>query len=184
MDGANARIVGIVTAALLVVSASAFPGASQAQRPDLSGNWELDVEASDDTYSEIIGGAGQDTTHGMTRLERNRLLDRLVQLAQAIDEIEITQTEKDLKIFDRQNNVRIYYLDGDERVRQTPWGASLDVVARWDGPRIAVRTTGREIGVVEETFGLQGRQLVLIIRIENRNFEREILIRNYYDRSE
>jgi hypothetical protein len=155
---------------------------AQSSRPDLSGSWTLNAADSDDTESQILGGAGEDRTHGMTHLERSRLLDRLVQLARAIDEIELALTERDLKIYDRDDNVRIYYLDGDERVRQTPWGASLDVVAKWDGQQISVETKGREVGEVNETFGLEGQRLVYIVRIKNPNFENEIVIRNYYDR--
>jgi hypothetical protein len=166
----------------IAITATARVRTAAQTKPDLSGTWELDREASDDTESKILGGAGEDTTRGMPHLERARVLERLVELARAIHEIEIEQSQEDLKIFDQDDNVRIYYLDGETRARATPWGARLDVVARWDGPQISVRTTGREIGEVHETFGLEGRRLVYIVRIDNENFEDEILIRNYYDR--
>lgn len=181
MYRSDAPIAAIVMVAVLLV---AFPGAvqAQAQKPDFSGTWELDLQASDDTESQVLGGVGEDTTRGMTRLERGRLVERLIQLARAIDEIEITQTERDFRIFDRDDNLRIYYLDGQKHARQTPWGAKLDAVAKWDGQQITVRTTGGEIGEVQETFGMEGRQLVFIVRIKNENFQNEIVIRNYYDR--
>ncbi len=182
MHRSDAPLAAIVMVAVLLVAA--FPGAAQAQaqKPDFSGTWELDLQASDDTESQVLGGAGEDTTRGMTRLERGRLVERLIQLARAIDEIEIAQTERDFRIFDRDDNLRIYYLDGRKHARQTPWGAKLDAVAKWDGQQISVRTTGEGIGEVQETIGMEGRQLVFIVRIKNKNFQNEIVIRNYYDR--
>jgi len=182
MHRSDTSLAAIFMVAVLLVAA--FPGAAQAQaqKPDFSGTWELDVEASDDTESQVLGGVGEDVTHGMTHLERGRLVERLIQLARAIDEIEIAQTEQDLSIFDRDDNLRIYYLDGRKHARQTPWGAKLDAVAKWDGQQITVRTSGEQVGEVQETFGMEGRQLVLIVRIKNENFQNEIVIRNYYDR--
>ena len=182
MHKSDAPLAAIVMVAVLLVAA--FPGAAQAQarKPDFSGTWELDLQASDDTESQVLGGAGEDKTRGMTRLERGRLVERLIQLAQAIDEIEIAQTDRDFRIFDRDDNLRIYYLNGRKHARQTPWGAKLDVVAKWDGQQITVRTTGEEIGEVQETFGMEGRQLVFIVRIKNENFQNDVVIRNYYDR--
>ena len=126
---------------------------------------------------------GRGRSPGGVAIERGRLVERLIQLARAIDEVEIAQTERDFRIFDRDDNLRIYYLDGRKHARQTPWGAKLDAVAKWEGQQITVRTTGSEIGEVHETFGMEGRQLVFIVRIKNKNFQNEIVIRNYYDRS-
>lgn len=156
---------------------------AQAGKPDFSGTWRLDVEASDATESQLLAGVGEDTTRGVSHLERARVVERLTQLARALDEIEITQTERDLRIFDQGDNLRIYYLDGAKHARETPWGARLDAVASWDDQRITVRTTGEEVGDVQETFGLEGRQLVYIVRIKNKNFQNEVVIRSYYDRA-
>ena len=180
MHRAHAPLTTIAFATAVVLAG--FSGTALAQKPDFSGTWHLDVQASDDTESQVLGGAGDDATRGITRLERGRLVERLIQLARAIDELEIAQSESDLRIFDREDNLRIYYLDGEKHARQTPWGAKLDAVAEWHGQQITVQTTGKEIGEVQETFGMEGRQLVSIVRIKNENFENEIVIRNYYDR--
>ena len=66
----------------------------------------------------------------------------------ALEELEIAQTDEAFRIFDEADNLRIYYLDGGKRARQTPWGAKLDTVANWDGPQITVRTSGKEVGDV------------------------------------
>ena len=130
MHRSDAPLAAIVMVAVLLVAA--FPGAAQAQaqKPDFSGTWELDLQASDDTESQVLGGAGEDTTRGMTRLERGRLVERLIQLARAIDEIEIAQTERDFRIFDWDDNLRIYYLDGRKHARQTPWGAKETTMSK------------------------------------------------------
>lgn len=157
-------------------------GLTQAAAPDLSGEWKLDTAKSDDAESEILKGAGEDTTHGLSHLERGRVLERLVSLARSSDRIEIEQTQEDFQISDRGENVRIYYLDGRKHPRQTPWGASLEAQVEWRDGSLTVRSRGEEVGEVVETFGLEGHQLVLIVRIRNRLFEEEIAIRHYYDR--
>ena len=154
----------------------------QAPKPDLSGVWVLDVEASDDTESQIIGGAGESQAHGMKRVERDRLVNRLIGLARAIGEIEIEQSERDFKIFDEADNLRIYYLDGKKHARQSPWGAKLDAVAAWEGPQITVRTKSKELGEVDEIYGMEGRRLVFIVHIRHPDFANEVVIRNYYNR--
>ena len=177
------RVNAFLFAASLTVSPLGFDAIAQAGKPDFSGTWRLNVEASDETESKLLEGVGDDTTHGIAHIERARLVERLTQLARALVEIEIEQTERDLRFFDDADNLRIYYLDGGKHVRQTPWGAKLDTVANWDGQQITVRTSGKEIGNVQETFGLEGRQLVYIVRIQNQNFQNEIVVRSYYDRS-
>ena len=122
----NAFLIPILMAAAIMLSPLIDDARAQTRKPDFSGTWRLDVEASDDTESQVLGGAGADTTHGMTHLERNRVLERLVELARAIDEIDVAQTERDFRIFDRDDNLRIYYLDGKKHARQMPWGTKLD----------------------------------------------------------
>jgi hypothetical protein len=100
----------------------------------------------------------------------------------ALQEIEIEQSDRDFKIFDEADNLRIYYFDGEKHARQTPWGAMLDTVAKWDGPRLTIRTSGDELGEVDEIYGMEGRRLVFIVRIRNPSFRNEIVIRNYYNK--
>jgi hypothetical protein len=151
--------------------------------PDFSGVWKLDAAKSDDAESEILKGAGEDTTHGIHHLERGRVFERLISLARSSDRIEIQQTEKDFRISDRGANVRIFYLDGRKHQRQTPWGASLEAQAEWKDGRLTIRSRGEEMGEIEETYGLEGNQFVITVRIRNRLFEDEIAVRHYYDRS-
>ena len=176
------RISIIAAVAAAAFAASAQAETSQASKPDLSGVWVLDVESSDDTESQVIGGAGENTSRGAKRLERDRLVNRLIQLARAIGEIEIEQSERDLKIFDEADNLRIYYLDGKKHKRQTPWGAELEAVATWEGPQIVVRSKGKNLGEVDEIYGMEGRRLVFIVHIRHPEFANEVVIRNYYNR--
>ena len=171
-----------VAAAALAISSLTI-ASQDTPGPDMSGMWVLDAEASDDTESEVLRGAGENTTRGMDRLERDRLVERLISLARAIGELEIEQTERDFKIFDQDDNLRIYYLDGKKHTRQTPWGAELEAVAKWNGPQLEVRSTGDEVGDVYEIYGMEGRRLVFIVKIQHPNFENEVTIRNYYDRA-
>ena len=173
------------TVALALATSTFSETPPMVQQPDLSGTWVLDTEASDDTENQVLEGAGENTAHGMSRLERDRLVERLVErlvgLARAINEIEIEQSDRDFKIFDEADNLRIYYFDGEKHARQTPWGAMLETVAAWDGPRLTIRTSGDELGEVDEIYGMEGRRLVFIVRIRNPSFANEIVIRNYYN---
>jgi hypothetical protein len=155
---------------------------STAQEPNFTGTWQLDTEKSDDMQQKIRAGAGK--AGGITQPEIQRLLDRFTHLARAADVIEIEQTEVDFKIFDRADNVRIYYLDSKKHPRQTPWGAKLQTVANWDNQRLLITTEGKDLGKVTEVYAFEGRQLVFIIQVKNKKFENEILIRHYYDRME
>jgi hypothetical protein len=175
---------GPLQASFVLALALALTGTgSQAPVPDLKGTWKLDAAKSGDAESEVLKGAGKDDTHGMDHLERVRILDRLTSLVRALDVIEIEQTEKEVQVSDNKGNFRIYYLDGKKHPRQTPWGAPLDAVAAWKDGSLVVKSRGEEVGEIEETYGLEGRQLVLIVRARNPRFENEIVVRQYYDRA-
>jgi hypothetical protein len=153
---------------------------STAQEPNFTGTWQLDAEKSDDMQQKIRAGAGK--AGGITQPEIQRLLDRFTHLAHAADVIEIEQTKVDFKIFDRADNVRIYYMDGKKHPRQTPWGAKLQTVANWDNQRLLITTEGKDLGKVTEVYAFEGQQLIFIIQVENKKFENDVLIRHYYDR--
>ena len=151
-----------------------------AQKPNYSGQWQLDIEKSDDMRSRVREAVG--ATGEITRSDVRQIADRLIQLARALEWVEIEQTEKDFKIFDSDDNVRIYYLDGKKHPRQTPWGEMLQAVTGWNEDLLIVKTEGRGLGTVSEIYGMDGDQLLFIVQVENKRFNNKVLVRSFYDR--
>ena len=172
---------------LLIVSTLVLlaPAAqTQAPKPDFSGKWGLDFEKSDDAVLAIRGALGQTGGRSRDQQQRRLLSSRLNYLARAGETIEIEQTEKDFKLFNSEDDVRIYYIDGEKHPRQSPTGAKMTTVTLWREDSLDVTTEGDEIGKASETFGLEGFQLVHIVRIQNKAFEEDLLLRSYYNRLE
>lgn len=153
-------------------------GAAQGN-PDLSGRWRLDRDRSDDPERTILAGLGDPNR---MRPEDRRTAERLIQLAGALDELEIRQSDKDFRLYDQSNNVRIYYIDGKKHVRQTPWGEKLQTETSWEGGALHMKTDGKELGQVDETYGLEGRQMVFIVRVRLKGQKEDVVVKSYYHR--
>jgi hypothetical protein len=173
---------------MLVVAAVAVlvPVGGDAQpNPDLSGKWTLDKEKSDDAEAVIRAGLGvTEKTTGRPDVKALQVADRLVALSRALESLEIRQSEKDFRIYDDANNVRIYYIDDKKHARETPWGAKLETVTGWNNGALHMRTEGDELGKVDETYGLEGRQMVFIVRIRVKDAQEDVVVRSYYSRAE
>jgi hypothetical protein len=154
----------------------------RAQKPDFSGIWTLNFEKSDDWADLVRTGAGN--TRSFTKMDVQRIVDRLTYLARTAEEIEIEQSEREFKTFDKDDNVLIYYLDGKKHSRQTPWGAMLETVADWNGDELVIVTQNKELGKVTEVYAYEGKQLVSVIQMELKGFENTVVARQYYNRKE
>ena len=157
---------------------------AQSNRPDFSGVWELDQERSDDAVRAIRDALGQTGGRGERQIERQALSSRLSYLARAAGTIEIEQTEKDIKLFNSEDDVRIHYIDGEKHPRQSPGGEQMTTVTEWRGTFLDLTTEGPDIGKVTETLGIEGARLVHIVRIQNSAFEKDLVVRAYYNRAE
>jgi hypothetical protein len=159
-----------------------LPLDAQAQKPDFSGEWVLDVDKSDDLAMRARAGAGSATQ--FTRMGVQQLLDRVAQLSRASEEIEIEQTVEDFKVFDLDDNVRIYYIDAKKHPRQTSWGAKLETITAWNKEELIIVTEGKELGRVTEVYTFEGKQLVFVLQLENKEFESKVVARHYYNRKQ
>jgi hypothetical protein len=153
-----------------------------AQKPDYSGKWQINLEKSDDMAFKIRDAVG--ATGEITRSDVRLIADRLTELASAVEWLEIEQSEKDFKIFDRDDNVRIYYLDGKKHPRQTPWGAMLQAQTGWNKDLLIVNTEGKDLGSISEIYGREDDQLLFLLQVENKKFEKTLIVRSYYDRAD
>lgn len=134
------RVTVATVAFVVAIAASAF-----AQKPDFSGNWKLDEQASD------LGGRGGRGMMGTPMTVKH-----------SGDTLTIERTLNDNKI------TQTYKLDGSESTNQMMGrgGQTVDAksVAKWDGSKLVI-TTKREMGgnVIEttETWTVDGSTLTI-----------------------
>jgi hypothetical protein len=155
-------------------------GLTHAQNPDFTGVWAMDMEKSDDLAQRVREAAG--STRGITRSRTKQIVERMQHLARGAEEIEITQTAADFKVFDLEGNLHIYYLDGEKRVRETPWGEKLQVLALWNENNLIVETEGKDLGKVREVYTFDGEQLVYVLQLEFKDFKNTVISRKVYNR--
>ncbi len=174
----NAKTRTVVSA--VVGGFLSFALGANAQKPNFSGTWVLDKETSDNLEEKVRIGAGG--TNRITRIDVKRIVDRLTHLARASEEIEIEQSAEDFTVADKQDNLRIYYIDGKKHVRQTPWGVKLQTLTNWKDAQLIITTEGKDLGKVTETYRLEGEQLVFAVQLESDDFENTVVARNQYFR--
>jgi hypothetical protein len=161
---------------LLALFASAGLGSAQ-PRPDFTGKWRLDTSKSDDASQAILRSWGD--PNRMSPTDR-RTADRLIQLASALQQFEIRQTERDISLYDDAGNVRIYYLDEKKHTRETPWGDKLQTESKWQGSELQVKTDGKDLGEVNEAYAKDGSALLYTITLKMKHSKEPVVIRSYF----
>ncbi|HEY7699221.1 MAG TPA: hypothetical protein VIE88_12445 [Vicinamibacteria bacterium] len=149
--------------------------------PDFSGKWKMDADKSDDGEAVILGGLGNPDR---MKPEVRRTVERLLALGRAFRSLEIRQSAADFRLYDDANNVRIYYIDGKKHQRETPWGERLETVTQWEGGELHTRTDGKDLGEIDEIYGMEGGQLLYTVKIRLEDSKQEVVIRTYYDRAQ
>jgi hypothetical protein len=162
---------------LLALAASASLVSAQ-QRPDFTGKWRLDATRSDDAGRQILASWGD--PNRMSPTDR-RTADRLIQLASALQRFETRQSERDISVYDDAGNVRIYYLDGKKHTRETPWGERLETEAKWEGSELRVKTDGKDLGEVNESYAKDGPALLYTVTIKVKHAKEPVVIRSYFE---
>jgi hypothetical protein len=147
---------------------------------DFSGEWTMDADRSDDGEALILGGLGDPNRMNP---EKRRTAERLLELGRALRELEIRQSASDFRVYDEADNVRIYYIDGKKHTRETPWGEKLEAVTKWEGSVLQVRTDGKDLGEIDELYGMEGDNLVYTVKIRLEDSKEEVVVRTYYDRA-
>lgn len=140
---------GIIAAAMLAVATIAF-----AQKPDFSGTWTLDPEAS----GMQAGGGGRQGGRGMAGPMTVKMAgDTLTVQRTAGQGAAVTLT---------------YKLDGTESVNKTTMGRGENArevesksTAKWDGSKLVISTQrpgmGGEMMTTTETWSMEGGNLVI-----------------------
>lgn len=161
--------------ALVVASASLV---SAQPKADFTGTWRLDAGRSDDASRQILASWGDP---GRMSPTDRRTADRLIQLASALQTFEIRQSERDISLYDDAGNVRIYYLDGKKHTRETPWGDKLQTEAKWQGSELHVKTDGKDLGEVNESYAKDGPSLLYTVTIKVKHAKESVVVRSYFE---
>jgi hypothetical protein len=142
--------VGIIAAAILAVASVTF-----AQKPDFSGTWTLDAEASGMAAGGGGGGRGGGGRGG------GALGNGPSTVKQTADAITIERTMGDNKV------TLTYKLDGTEskNTMMGRGGAAMESVstAKWDGTKLIISTKamGGQMGETTQSWSLAGNVLTV-----------------------
>lgn len=133
-----------------------------------------------------MGGQGGTPGRGGARRggseKMQAMRETMKEAMRAVQTLEISLSETELRIVDGSDNVRIYYLDGEKHKRQTPGGVDLETVAQKRGDRIIIEEKA-ESAKFTRTFALaqDGSVMVVTVRLENDRFKQPVVIRSVYD---
>jgi hypothetical protein len=180
-----------------VVLALARPAPAEA--PDLSGKWALNASRSDDVTTKIETAAGPDDVKGAGEgsgrerwiphgeggeVDRVRLRELMLSVAQHLDEMDVAQDAQQIKIT-HGDLLRIYYF-GREHVRQSATGEKLKARSSWKGQQLVIDQEGGNGLRIIETYTLLpgGDHLVETLRYENKLLQQPLEIKLIYDRAE
>ena len=159
-----------------------------------TGVWYRDDDKSDDPEPKLeatIEGFVQKMSRGRDTVEDvdpqfvkrlNQVLERFVQYA---DELYMERSRRDLVVDDGGDNLRIYYLDGQEHERQMQDGTRLETKATPTGSQIDVEMKTSDGAKIFETYKLSsgGNEMVLTVRLEDKQLKAPLVIRSVYSRA-
>jgi hypothetical protein len=180
------RMLGLLAAALLL--------AAPVTAVDLTGTWRVDEAKSDNAVARIDEGAGpgQVKSAGRTRIiassgqtkepDRVALREQLLALAAESHEVDVVQTDAELRISTAEK-VRVHYF-GREHARNTTTGVPMKCNMRWKGDQLVIEQKGDDGLRVTELFTLMpgGAQLMHQVRFEHDLMPKPVEIRRVYDR--
>ena len=192
------RVLALGAALGIVALAPAAEGKFVASsQGSLAGSWMVNPDESDDPQVKIEAAlqSGQRERRGRSEepepdpnvfLARMRSMEQLLEsLSAAADELSIEVAPGELHVTAAGGGrVRIFYLDGEKHIRQTPNGSQLETVAQWNGRELLVEQDGGDGDTVNEVYALGSDPSVLavVFRLKLDQLEEPIVIRTVYDR--
>ncbi|HEX9723239.1 MAG TPA: hypothetical protein VGC53_03045 [Vicinamibacteria bacterium] len=200
MRTATSTVARLGAALGVIVFVSTAParvvGASQ---ESLAGSWVVNPDESDDIREKIEaalqserrerrGGSEEPEPDPNLLLSRIRAMESLLDsLSAAPDELTIEVTSGEVQVADADaGRVRIFYLDGQIHMRQTPSGSELETRAQWNGRELLVEQDAGDGDTVNEVYALgpDPSVLAVVFRLKLDRLEEPIVIRTVYDRSD
>ena len=187
---------------LSAVGAGAFllaaDGAGAADKPNLSGHWQVVKSRSDDAAAKIEEAAGGQNLAGAggrevtlirgtqpaKEVERVELRQRMLELAAEAEKLEINQSAEKVEIVHGQLGVRIFYF-GRKHTRETDMGQKLESEARWDGTQLVLDEAGDGMRIAEVYSLLPGgTTMTLALRWEAKRLKKPLELRRFYEKAE
>ena len=159
-----------------------------------TGLWYRDDDKSDDPEPKLeaaIAGfirkmsRGRDTVEDVDPRFVKRLNQVLDQFVQYADELHLELSKRDLVVDDGGDNLRIYYLDGTKHERQMQDGTRLETKAIRSGSQIDVEMKTSDGAKIFETYEISsdGSEMVLTVRLEDKQLSGPLVIRSVYSRA-
>ena len=105
-------------------------------------------------------------------------------LIESAETLHIEHDKEELRVDDGHGRVRIFYLDGEKHIRQTPGGTKLETVCTAGSRYILVEQKMDRGGKISENYVLlpEGDRMELTVRLEIRQFRKPVVVRSVYER--
>jgi hypothetical protein len=159
-----------------------------------TGLWYRDDRKSDDPAPRIeltMQGFVEKNSRGRSTLEDvdpkvvRRLRGVLEGFVQYSEELVVERTRRELVVDDGSERLIIYYLDSRKHERQLPDGTRLETTATATGNQIDVEMKTSDGAKIFETYTLASDdELVLSVRLEDKQLKEPLVIRNVYTRAD
>lgn len=159
-----------------------------------TGLWYRDDRRSDDPGPRIemtMKGFVEKNTRGRSTLEDvdpkvvRRLRSVLDGFVQYSEELVVESTQRELVVDDGGDRLIIYYLDDRKHERQLADGTRLETTSSTTGNQIDVEMRTSDGAKIFETYVLASDdEMVLTVRLEDKQLKQPLVIRNVYTRAE
>ncbi len=191
----GAGLLAILLVMTAIGSSAMAQPANNSKRRDLAGRWRLNRELSASSDLLSPGGVGdnepvmnehwalpvKDSQSGLASARVREVLD-------ATSSLEIFQHGRELTINATGSFfvvlTRTIYTDGRPSEQRFALGDKGESQAHWNKNQFIVETKTKRGPKLTETYELSrgGTRLYLLVKIENENWTRALLIRRVYDR--
>lgn len=166
------------------------------QSRDISGTWSRNGELSESAPGEIERVMGRPAVRGtggrsysvfgrdaiLDNLDQVALHRALVDYASRLGTMEVALSENELEVTLARDYVGIFYLDGDEHVRELSNGARLEAVCTVDGDSIRVEQRGEGATLVETYTLISNDRLAVELNLRSKLLAEPLSFRTVYDR--
>jgi len=158
-----------------------------------TGLWYREDRQSDDANAKIemtMKGFVEKITRGRSTIEDidpqevKRLRAVLDGFVQYSDELDVERTKRELVVDDGRERLIIYYLDDRKHERQLADGTRLETTSTANGNQVDVAMKTSDGAKIFENYALSGDEMVLTVRLEDKQLKQPLVIRSVYTRAE
>ena len=177
--------LGVISAALALATWTTVARALDSPA-NFSGHWTLNQALSDDVEAKALEAVGGRKTVGKdaAEVERLKLRTAILALLPALASLHIEQSPEEIKLFDAEDNLRIFYF-GREHVREGRLGSKLRCSVEWKGSQLVVTEIAESGKLTELLTAVPARkQMLHVLRLEDKRLRAPLEVRLAYDAAE